>query len=90
MELLKLRANTSVAREYTAAALIVEDAIARDKGPETRIIVTQPRRIAAVSVAERVAAERNESTGNSVGFSVRLHGQKPRNDGGAVVRAGLV
>ena len=35
---------------------ILEDAIARGLGPDTRIIVTQPRRIAAVSVAERVAA----------------------------------
>jgi ATP-dependent RNA helicase DHX36 len=63
---------------------ILEDAIAKGKGPETRIIVTQPRRIAAVSVAERVAAERNEKTGNSVGFSVRLHGDKPRDDGGSI------
>ena len=40
---------------------ILEDAIRNGKGPETRIIVTQPRRIAAVSVAERVANERSEA-----------------------------
>lgn len=57
---------------------ILEDAIANGQGPNTRIIVTQPRRIAAVSVAERVAAERDEPIGNSVGFAVRLHGTPPR------------
>lgn len=57
---------------------ILEDAIANGQGPNTRIIVTQPRRIAAISVAERVAAERDEAIGNSVGFAVRLHGSTPR------------
>ena len=47
---------------------ILEHAIATGAGPDTRIIVTQPRRIAAVSVAERVAAERSEKAGNSIGF----------------------
>ncbi|KAL7498658.1 hypothetical protein ACHAWT_006480 [Skeletonema menzelii] len=41
-------------------------------GPQCSIIVTQPRRISAISVAERVAQERCEPAGNSVGFSVRL------------------
>ena len=57
---------------------ILEDAIQQGEGPNTRIIVTQPRRIAAISVAERVAAERDEPIGNSVGFAVRLHGNSPR------------
>lgn len=39
---------------------------------KSRIICTQPRRIAAVSVAERVALERNERVGQSVGFHIRL------------------
>ena len=63
---------------------ILEDAVRRGKGAETRIVVTQPRRIAAVSVAERVAAERGETCGNSVGFSVRLHGTAPRDQGASV------
>lgn len=32
----------------------------------------QPRRISAVSVAERVAAERGEPIGESVGYNIRL------------------
>ncbi|KAM9845045.1 putative ATP-dependent RNA helicase DHX57 [Aulostomus maculatus] len=44
-------------------------------GPADRvanIICTQPRRISAVSVAQRVAQERAESLGNSVGYQIRL------------------
>ena len=63
---------------------ILESAIANGLGPETRIVVTQPRRIAAVSVAQRVANERGEKAGNSVGFSVRLHGTSPRDEGASV------
>ncbi|KAM9835767.1 putative ATP-dependent RNA helicase DHX57 [Aulostomus maculatus] len=44
-------------------------------GPADRvanIVCTQPRRISAISVAERVAQERAESLGNSVGYQIRL------------------
>lgn len=36
------------------------------------IICTQPRRISAISVAQRVAQERAESLGHSVGYQIRL------------------
>ena len=41
-------------------------------GHECRLICTQPRRISAVGVAERVAQERAESIGESVGYQIRL------------------
>ena len=41
-------------------------------------IIIQPRRISAVSVAERVAAERAEILGTSVGYSVRFVTVLPR------------
>ena len=34
------------------------------------IIVTQPRRISAISIAERVAVERGETVGTNVGYQV--------------------
>ncbi|XP_050296944.1 ATP-dependent RNA helicase DHX30-like isoform X2 [Anthonomus grandis grandis] len=37
-----------------------------------RIAVTQPRRIAAISLSERVASERTEEVGHIVGYQVRL------------------
>lgn len=36
------------------------------------IICTQPRRISAIGVADRVAAERDERVGNTVGYQIRL------------------
>jgi ATP-dependent RNA helicase DHX57 len=43
------------------------------------IICTQPRRISAIGVAERVAAERNESIGNTVGYQIRLESKVSNN-----------
>jgi len=37
-----------------------------------RIFCTQPRRISALSVAERVAYERGENVGHTVGYQIRL------------------
>lgn len=42
------------------------------KGADCNIIVTQPRRISALGLASRVAAERREEVGGTVGYSVRL------------------
>ena len=41
-------------------------------GVACNIICTQPRRISAMSVAERVASERGEKAGKTVGYSIRL------------------
>ncbi|XP_054041564.1 3'-5' RNA helicase YTHDC2 isoform X2 [Rissa tridactyla] len=41
-------------------------------GTPCRIFCTQPRRLAAVAVAERVAAERREKIGQTIGYQIRL------------------
>ncbi|XP_077514316.1 3'-5' RNA helicase YTHDC2-like isoform X2 [Amblyomma americanum] len=41
-------------------------------GQPCRIVCTEPRRLAAVAVAERIATERNENLGHTVGFQIRL------------------
>ena len=43
------------------------------RGTGGLIAVTQPRRIAAVSVANRLAEELGEEPGHSVGFKIRFH-----------------
>ena len=45
---------------------------AAERGLPCNIIVTQPRRISALGVAERVAAERGEMPGGIVGYSIWL------------------
>jgi len=54
------------------AQFILDDQLEAGNGSITRIICTQPRRISAISVAERVAAERTEKLGKSVGYQIRL------------------
>ncbi|XP_022725158.1 DExH-box ATP-dependent RNA helicase DExH3-like isoform X2 [Durio zibethinus] len=58
---------------------ILESEIEAAHGASCNIICTQPRRISAMAVSERVAAERGEKLGESVGYKVRLEGMKGRN-----------
>ncbi|KAL2652355.1 hypothetical protein R1flu_020483 [Riccia fluitans] len=57
---------------------ILESEIAAGRGADCRIICTQPRRISAISVAERVAAERGEKIGETVGYQIRMDSQRSR------------
>ncbi|VFQ76391.1 unnamed protein product [Cuscuta campestris] len=58
---------------------ILESEIESGRGAFCSIICTQPRRISAMAVAERVATERGELLGDSVGYKVRLEGVKGKN-----------
>jgi ATP-dependent RNA helicase DHX36 len=60
---------------------ILDQYIREGRGAECNIYCTQPRRIAAISVAERVAAERGERVGNSVGYRVRFSNAIPQYGG---------
>lgn len=61
--------------------LLLDDEILAGRGAECNIVCTQPRRIAAISVAERVAKERGEAVGESVGYQVRFEAKPPKKDG---------
>jgi HrpA-like RNA helicase len=52
---------------------------AATKGVPCNIIIAQPRRISAMSVAERVAAERGETIGKTVGYTIRLESKATSN-----------
>lgn len=43
-----------------------------EKGEKCRIILTQPRRVAATSIAKRISIERGDEHGKSVGHLIRL------------------
>lgn len=57
---------------------ILESEIECGRGAQCSIICTQPRRISAMSVSERIAVERGEKLGETVGYKVRLEGMKGR------------
>ncbi|PFH54478.1 hypothetical protein AMATHDRAFT_72275 [Amanita thiersii Skay4041] len=61
--------------------LILDDYIDRGDGARCNIICTQPRRLAAISVADRVAKERGELLGVSVGYQVRFEAKPPEEHG---------
>ncbi|KAL1494169.1 hypothetical protein ABEB36_009813 [Hypothenemus hampei] len=73
--------ETGCGKTTQVAQFILDDLIEKGQGSQCKIICTQPRRISAISVAERVAAERDENIGGSVGFQIRLEKVMPRNRG---------
>ena len=61
--------------------ILLEEAITKDQGARCNIVCTQPRRIAAVSVARRVAEEKAERLQDSVGHHVRFDAKLPKSGG---------
>ncbi|OWM73264.1 hypothetical protein CDL15_Pgr001378 [Punica granatum] len=49
------------------------------KGKACKIVCTQPRRISATSVAERICYERGEKIGDDIGYKIRLESKGGRN-----------
>ncbi|XP_047445082.1 ATP-dependent RNA helicase DHX30 [Mugil cephalus] len=64
---------------------LLEEHVRGGKGAECNILVTQPRRISAVSVAHRVAQEMGPALKHSVGHQVRLESRPPEHSGGAML-----
>uniref|UniRef100_A0A8C5MGJ1 ATP-dependent DNA/RNA helicase DHX36 n=1 Tax=Leptobrachium leishanense TaxID=445787 RepID=A0A8C5MGJ1_9ANUR len=75
--------ETGCGKTTQVTQFILDDWITKNKGSTCNIVCTQPRRISAISVAERVAAERAElcGRGNSTGYQIRLESQLPRKQG---------
>ncbi|XP_076002054.1 ATP-dependent DNA/RNA helicase DHX36 [Genypterus blacodes] len=75
--------ETGCGKTTQVPQFILDDYINRGEGSLCRIVCTQPRRISAISVAERVAVERAETVGNgnSCGYQIRLQSRLPRRQG---------
>ena len=73
-----IRGNTGCGKTTQVCQYILDDYISSGQGAYCNIICTQPRRISAVSVAERVSTEKSEELGLSVGYSVRFESILPR------------
>ena len=67
--------ETGCGKTTQVPQFIMDEMIDRGRGAECYIICTQPRRISAMSVAERVATERSEPVGLGLGRTVALHGR---------------
>ncbi|KAF5296429.1 hypothetical protein FQR65_LT01416 [Abscondita terminalis] len=73
--------ETGCGKTTQVAQFILDDYVEKGKGSACRIICTQPRRISAISIAERVATERSEQLGEGVGYHIRLEKVLPRERG---------
>lgn len=73
-----VRGNTGCGKTTQIAQYILDDYVASGQGAYCNVCITQPRRISAISVAERIAVERNEEMGEAVGYSVRFETLMPR------------
>lgn len=65
-------AETGSGKSTQIPQLILEDAISNGVSANCRVLCIQPRRIAATGLARRVAEERLEPLGQSVGYAVRF------------------
>ncbi len=77
-----VRGATGCGKTTQIPQYILESYLESSRGAHCSIYVTQPRRISAVSVSERVASERAEQLGLSTGYSVRFESVFPRSYGG--------
>lgn len=64
--------------------ILLDQAINNGTGASCNVICTQPRRIAATSVAQRVAGERAEQLQDTVGYHVRFDAKLPK-PGGSIL-----
>ncbi|KAE8146082.1 P-loop containing nucleoside triphosphate hydrolase protein [Aspergillus avenaceus] len=72
-----ISAATGSGKSTQVPQILLEDAMAKDPGGECNILCIQPRRIATLSLARRVARERGEALGYSVGYQMRFDSRPP-------------
>ena len=76
-----VKGETGSGKTTQLGQFILEEALENEKPAECSIVVTQPRKISAISIADRISKERNEEIGMSVGYSVRFESVLPRSHG---------
>ncbi|KAK8866102.1 hypothetical protein IAR55_001253 [Kwoniella newhampshirensis] len=74
-------AATGSGKTTQVPQLLFDDYINRGEGAKCNIVCTQPRRLAAMSVAERIADERGQQLGQEVGYQVRFDVKLPQSNG---------
>ncbi|XP_034834976.1 ATP-dependent DNA/RNA helicase DHX36-like [Maniola hyperantus] len=80
-QVIVISGETGCGKSTQVPQIILDEAICAKKGANVKILVTQPRRIAASSLAMRVTKERDENLGHSVGYAVRLEKVDERSRG---------
>ncbi|KAK4019939.1 hypothetical protein OUZ56_001938 [Daphnia magna] len=80
-----LSGGTGCGKSTQMPQYLLDSYALKHRGTECNIIVTQPRRLAALSLAQTVANYRGEKIGESVGYQVRLNSVLPRHPLGRIL-----
>eukprot|EP00037_Helgoeca_nana_P016072 m.150760 g.150760 ORF g.150760 m.150760 type:complete len:1372 (+) comp23324_c0_seq4:577-4692(+) len=64
--------ETGCGKTTQVPQFVLEDLLCSEGTARCKMLCTQPRRLAAIGVATRVAAERGERVGDTIGYSIRL------------------
>ncbi|XP_012151216.2 uncharacterized protein LOC100880554 isoform X2 [Megachile rotundata] len=83
-QVLLIKGNTGCGKSTQVAQFIMDEYTKENRACECNIIVTQPRRVAAISLAYRVASERNEKMGDVIGYHIRFDNIKPKLHGSII------
>ncbi|KMZ73507.1 putative ATP-dependent RNA helicase [Zostera marina] len=75
-QVLVISGETGCGKTTQLPQFILEEEISQLRGANCNIICTQPRRISAISVAARIASERGENLGETVGYQIRLESKR--------------
>ncbi|KAK6112877.1 Helicase conserved C-terminal domain family protein [Brugia pahangi] len=73
-----VKGETGCGKSTQVCQYLLEHYINNCHGAEFAAFVTQPRKISAIALAERIADERGEQLGVSVGYAVRFDSLHPR------------
>ncbi|XP_014216687.2 putative ATP-dependent RNA helicase DHX30 [Copidosoma floridanum] len=78
---LVIKGDTGCGKTTQVPQFIIDNMTEKGIGSNCNMVVTQPRRISAISLAERVAFERYEHIGDVIGYQVRLQQVLPKQNG---------
>lgn len=73
-----IKGDTGCGKSTQVPQFIIDEFTRQGKAHECNILVSEPRKISAISLAERVASERNDIVGDVVGYHVRLNKVLPK------------
>ena len=65
-----IEGETGCGKSTMIPQFILDQALSSDPPSDCKILVTQPRRVAVIKLAERVAVERRERVGKTVGYCI--------------------
>eukprot|EP00039_Didymoeca_costata_P003149 m.65483 g.65483 ORF g.65483 m.65483 type:complete len:1368 (+) comp11739_c0_seq1:318-4421(+) len=77
-QVLVISGATGCGKTTQIPQFILDSMILEGNGGRCDIICTQPRRISAIGVAQRVADERQEDIGDTVGYQIRLESKRSK------------